>query len=133
MSKPRVFLSYSNQDRQFASAVAQELRSSGIFAYDPETEIKPGHEWRKSIMKGIKDADTVVVLVTQPHVAASSWIGYEVGSASAMGKDVLVVKPSTFSAGDLPRDLSGYRVLDFEPSSPGGLAKALVSRLAPAA
>lgn len=133
MNRPRVFLSYPNQDRKLAAEVGRELSRLGVSSYDPDTELKAGDDWRKAIMKGIRESDAVVVFVTEPRLAASSWIGYEVGSASALGKDVFVMKPAAFSMSDLPSDLTASYVLDFDVSSPSDTARALASRLRVAA
>jgi hypothetical protein len=128
--KNRVFLSYSQRDRDLATAFRQELKKLGVSTFDPVKDLKAGTEWRKAIMDGIRQSDWVVVLWTRPQTAESTWIGYEVGSASALGKDIVVMKPTSYSASDLPSDLAGWRTLDFEPSSPNKMAKTLVSSLA---
>ncbi|HEY4941381.1 MAG TPA: toll/interleukin-1 receptor domain-containing protein [Rhizomicrobium sp.] len=125
----QVFLSYTHRDKTLVAAVERELKKLGVTAFNPGGDIKPGEDWRKSVMKAIKLSDLVVVFLADPTTVASSWIGYEVGSASALGKDVVVMKPSSFSVGDLPSDLAGWRTLDFDPARPAKTAKALASSL----
>ena len=83
-------------------------------------------------MDGIRRSDWIVVLMTQPYRVVSDWIGYEVGSASALGKDIVVMKPSSFSANDLPSDLAGWRMIDFDAASPDKMARTFVSSMAAA-
>lgn len=131
--KHQIFLSYSSRDRALAAALGRELKKLGVSAFSPEGDMKPGEDWSKTVMEAIRKSNQVVVLLTEPYMAAASWIGYEVGSASALGKDIVVMKPSSFSVGDLPSDLAGWRMIDFDPASPDRAARTLVSNLAPAA
>src|SRR5262245_28024232 len=125
--KNRIFLSYSQYDRNVAAALKDELNKLGATSFDPVEDLKSGTDYRQGIMYGIRQSDWVVVLLTRPYVTESSWIGYEVGSATALGKDIVVMKPTSYSASDLPTNLSGWRTLDFEPSLPNQTAKTLVS------
>jgi hypothetical protein len=127
----RVFLSYSMRDKKLVASIERELKKLNVSTYNP-TNLKPGAEWRKSITEAIRKSDSVVVFVTEPN-APSSWIGYEVGSASALGKQVLVAKSNSLSASDLPTDLSAWQMVDFDPSSPSKTARTLASSLAVAA
>lgn len=130
--KPRIFLSYSQRDRAVAEAVARELEKLGVTAFNPDREQKPGGDWRTTIMDGIRRSDQVAV-IWNPNVSPSDWMNYEVGSASALGKDIVVMKPADLSASDLPGELAGWQTLDLDPASPGKIARLLASNLAPAA
>ena len=128
----RVFLSYSRRDRAAAAGVARALQKLGITAFDPEREVKPGDNWRTTIMDGIRRSDQVAV-IWNPSSGPADWLNYEVGSASALGKEIVVLKPADFSSGDLPGELGGWRIIDFDPAAPDRTAKALASSLASAA
>ena len=128
--KRRIFLSHSGRDQALAGSLRRALGKLGVSAFSAEHDLKPGDDWSKSVLDAIRRSDQVVVLLTEPGSAAASWIGYEVGSASALGKDVVVMKPSSFAMRDLPNDLVGWRTIDFDPNSPDKTAKALVSSLA---
>jgi len=127
--KHRIFLSYSAQDRKLATPLERALERLGVSAFNPADDVKVGSDWREAILDGISKSDRLVVLLTQPHVAADTWTGYEVGAAIAMGKDVVVMKPSNFSIADLPEDLASWRMLDVDRSSPEKMALALVSSI----
>jgi TIR domain/Nucleoside 2-deoxyribosyltransferase len=129
MTKYRIFLSYSAQDRKLVTALERALERLGVSAFNPADDVKAGSDWREAILDGIRKSDRVVVLLTQPHVAAHTWTGYEVGAATALGKEVVVMKPSDFSIADLPGDLASWRTLDVDPSSPEKMALALVSSM----
>ena len=126
----RVFLSFSKRDRKIAAALERELKKLGISAFNSDDELKEGSDWRKEVNAAIRKSDMVVVVLGEPDEVAGGWIGYEVGSATALGKDVVVMKPSSYSVGDLPVDLAGWRTLDFDPARPDKAARTLVSSLA---
>jgi len=128
--KSQVFLSYSSRDRQFATALRRALKKLNVSTFDPEVEMKAGADWRKTVLDGIRQTQLALVLLREPSLAGIDWISYEVGTANALGKDIIVMKPAAFSAQDLPSDLSGWRMLDLDPSSPEKTAKILVSSLA---
>jgi hypothetical protein len=127
--KHRVFLSYSSQDRKLATALGRALEKLGVSAFNQADDVKAGSDWRAAFLDGIRRSDWVVVVLTQPHLAAHTWTGYEVGAAIALGKDVVVMKPSDFSITDLPGDLASWRTIDVDPSSPEKMALALVSSM----
>jgi len=131
----QVFLSYSssNRDREIARVVALELKKLGVSSFDPSQDLKAGEDWRKSILNAIRKTEALFVFVTEPFATASSWMGYEIGTANAFGKNVVVVKSPSISAGDLPTDLASWRMVDFDPSSPASTARTLASSLAIAA
>lgn len=129
--KHNIFISHSLKDRDLAETMVKALRKHDVSVFN-DTAIKPGNRWRSSITDAIRDSAVVLVLWT-PHSKTSDWVNYEVGFASGLGKNVIVLKPSSFSVSDLPVDLAGWRVVDFDPASPDKAAKSLVSELASAA
>jgi hypothetical protein len=127
MTKQTVFLSYSFRDKKVANALERALEEKGFATFDPAKNVRRGSDIRKAVIEGMRKSNWVIVLQTQPRTASSSWIGYEVGSAGALGKDIVIMKPNSFSAADLPSDLSGLRVFDFDPASPSEGVNELVS------
>lgn len=131
--KPQIFLSYSNRDRALAASLERELKKLGVSAVTPETLVKPGSNWSKAVLDGIRKSNLVAVFLTEPSSASSSWIGYEVGSARALEKNIVIMKSPSFSSQDIPSDLAGWRLVDFDPAVPSLTAKTLVSNLGVAA
>lgn len=92
----KVFLSYANQDRDFAESIKPELTailSAGqheIDVFDVQSDLNPGEDWRQAIKSAIDDASTVVI-VSSPASDTSQWVNYEAGMADALGKDIVIV------------------------------------------
>jgi hypothetical protein len=128
----RVFLSYSSRDEKLVASIARELKKLNVSTFKP-SNLRAGADTRKTITDAIRKSDSLVVFVTEPYARSSGWTGYEVGSASAFGKQVLVAKPNSLSTSDLPTDLASWQMVDIDPESPSKTAKSLVSSLAMAA
>jgi hypothetical protein len=59
----------------------------------------------------------------------SGWMGYEVGSASALGKDIVVLKPQSLSVRDLSAEIGTLPMIDFDQTTPETAAKKIVAVL----
>lgn len=130
MSKPSVFISSSQRDASLAQGVESALERLGFDAFNPARELQAGGNWRKAIHAAIKRADAVVMLVASPQTVTSSWALYEVGMAEALGKQVMVLLPNTFSVTELPADIASSQIVDFDPKAPDRAAHDIVARLA---
>ncbi len=129
--KNRVFLSYAHRDKGLAAKFQRELKKRGMDAFRLEEDAKPGTDIRRAVVDGFRQSDFIVVLLSSPTTATSSWISYEIGSASALGNDVYLMKSPSYSVTDLPAEFSGLRMIDLDPALPGNAAEALISSLAP--
>jgi hypothetical protein len=128
----KLFLSYTDRDAKLGGEFKSALEKQGVDTLD-YSHVRPGENWREKIIDGIKEADAVVVFVGSPAHLGSGWAGYEVGSASALDKDVWVLKPKFLSMTDLPADLKGYRTIDIDPAAPDKAVRSLILRTKTAA
>ena len=130
---PKIFLSYSHQDAELAGGLRTALERLGAQTFDPSANVRAGDDIRKKIIEGIKKSDFVLLLVSSDAGSFRSWADYEVGSASALDKDVWVMKPNSLSIRDLPINFAGFHTLDFDPKAPDKAAKRLLSSVKAAA
>lgn len=92
----KIFLSYAHQDRDLVQAVVEALRkhkivtAEHVIAVDPEKDIHPGENVREWIKGAISSASKVVIIASD-NSAASQWVNYEAGMATALGKPIVVV------------------------------------------
>jgi len=89
-SKLRVFISYSRDDLDFADQLFAAL---GLAGFDPAIDrhgISGGEEWRLRLGGLIREADTVV-FVLSPSSAGSDMCAWEVEEAARLGKRILPV------------------------------------------
>jgi hypothetical protein len=117
-----IFLSYANEDREMARAVAGLLESAGCTVWW-DRRIPAGRTWRSMIEEALREMRCMVVLWST-HSVDSDWVKEEAEEARALGKLIPVliepVKPPvgfrSIQAADLTdwngsRDALGARQL----------------------
>ena len=129
MTKPSVFISYSRRDAELGQRVEIALRHLGLEALNPERELGPGEDWRKSIQSAIKRSDVVITLASTPQ-SLRSWTSYEAGVAAALGKRVILLIPSKYPVTELPAEFASTQIVEFDPQAPERAAHDIASRLA---
>jgi len=76
---PQIFISYHHSDRKWADQLEKHLRvlarSRALTLWD-DSMIKPGQNWRSSMIDALDNA-TVAVLLVSPDYLASDWIRHE--------------------------------------------------------
>jgi hypothetical protein len=86
-----LFLSYSREDKELANDLEQWLRECEVFLdVGVEDGISVGSEWEDAIYQALKDADGIVVLVTQNSIE-SKWCFAEITIARLLGKEILPI------------------------------------------
>lgn len=112
----KVFISYSSQDRGVATDLASAISLLGHYVL-PESPVVPGTEWRSNLIEGMKDAEVIVVLLTD-NSTNSPYFQSEVASARVMtripGKSMLLI-PVIWDRVGLPnqiRDIQALLALD---------------------
>src|SRR5262245_19486624 len=86
--KLRVFISYSRDDLYFANQLDAALKAYGFECFIDREGISGGEEWKQRLGNLIRDADTVV-FVLSPTSARSEICAWEVGEAARLGKRIL--------------------------------------------
>lgn len=79
MSSPlpnEVFLSHAHQDRQFADAWAEVVRSQGIPVWYSKANILGAQQWHDEIGAALQRCDWFA-LVLSPHAVESQWVKRE--------------------------------------------------------
>ena len=84
-----IFLSYANEDRESARAVAGLLESAGCTVWW-DRRIPAGRTWRSMIEEALRDMRCMVVLWSS-HSVDSDWVKEEAEEARAVGKLVPVL------------------------------------------
>jgi tetratricopeptide (TPR) repeat protein len=88
--KLRVFISYSRDDFAFADQLVAALAVTGFEPTIDRHEISGGEDWKRRLSGLIREADTVV-FVLSPASAQSSICAWEVDEAARLGKRILPV------------------------------------------
>ena len=84
-----IFLSYANEDREVARAVAGLLESAGCTVWW-DRRIPAGRTWRSMIEEALRDMRCMVVLWSS-HSVDSDWVKEEAEEARALGRLVPVL------------------------------------------
>jgi len=127
MSKPKVFISYSHADSDWAREFAQSLSRRGVDVWLDQSEIQIGDSLRDAIEKGLRESDLIVALIN-PESLKRPALFFELGAALGMGKRIVGVVPKGFDASQLPQSLRLRRYL--VKGSPETTADLLVSEAA---
>ena len=77
-----VFISYSSEDRDLATAIAEELRRAfnpTILKLTIDVEFSLGSNWRDRLKANLDDTDILLVVATGKQKVSHSFTGFEVG------------------------------------------------------
>ena len=118
--KLNVFISYSRDDLAFADQLDAALGLAGFDTTIDRHGISGGEEWKKRLGALIRDADTVV-FVLSPSSARSKICAWEVEEAVRLGKRILPVLCRPLEGASPPPQLAALNYIFFyaEPKSPG--------------
>ena len=87
-ANPRVFISYSSEDKSVAETVCAGLESRGIPCWIAPRDVRPGQNWGGSIVKSIAAAK-VMVLVFSRHTNNSRHVMNEIERAVSHGVTIV--------------------------------------------
>jgi len=123
----RIFISYSKKDSPFAHKLADDLAAAGFEVWI-DRSIGGGEEWRASIMKNLKAANKVVVVVS-PHSLESEWVRHEGSLAYGWKKKLYPILIAPIDS--LPPWMEEYQYIDFVAASYTEALATLVRTLTP--
>ena len=127
-----VFISYSRDDLTFADQLDATLRIGGFDTTLDRHGISGGEEWQLRLGNLIRDADTVVFVLT-PKSARSDICAWEVREAVRVGKRIIPVLSGPLDGATPPPELAALNYIHFypEPKTPGsGFGPGLVELVA---
>lgn len=111
-----IYFSYAHADAAIAQQLASLIAKAGYHVFIDSTVLSPGSDWRKALLSALKDADAVVVLVSENSVKSDYVIG-EIGTALAFagesGEKLII--PIFYQDVEIPRviaDIQGVRLKD---------------------
>jgi WD40 repeat protein len=118
--KPNVFISYSRDDHYFADQLVAALDLHNFEIAIDRHGISGGEDWQNRLGNLIRDADTVVFLLS-PSSARSDICRWEVKQAVSLGKRIIPALCRPLEDAVVPPELSarGYIFLYDEPHFPG--------------
>jgi hypothetical protein len=89
-AKLSVFISYSRDDLDFADELEAALRACGFGTSLDRHSISGGEEWKRRLESLIRQADTIVFILS-PSSTTSSTCSWEVETAAGLGKRIVPI------------------------------------------
>lgn len=103
MSKPAVFISYSQSDRGWAQEFVKSLQDRGLSVWSDQN-IRAGDLLLPALEKGLRESSVFVFLIT-PDTLRRQNLFFEIGAAFAMGKSVVPILSADVDPSELPPPL----------------------------
>lgn len=110
MGKPKVFISYSRRDVDWARSFAEALKQRGVIVWFDEFDVQPGESLRDALESALRNSDVLVALVDAEYPSKPAVL-FELGAAIGMGKKVVAIVPKGLDPTSLPLDLRLRRYL----------------------
>ena len=110
--KLKVFVSYSRKDAAFADQLVSGLELCGFDAYLDKYDIAPGKSWEDRLGGLIRDADTVV-FVLSPSSVASKHCEWEVAETVGLSKRLLPIVWQRVPDNEVPEQLRRLNYIFF--------------------
>lgn len=119
-----IFMSYSRRELGFVDDLVSKLEGEDYNVWLDYRALVPGAPWNVQIDKGLKDADTVLLVVSKAALA-SEYVALEWHHFLETKKRFILL---IFEAVDLPKELEQFEWVDFRGNYNAGL-KELFSQL----
>lgn len=120
----KVFLSYSNADREIARKIANRLHSQGVNVWFDQYEFQVGDSIVQTIQRAIYASDYLIVLLS-PNSVDSRWVKHELNITLAREfatRDVTLL-PVLIEDCRIPSILASRKYLDLRSNFEEGLTK----------
>ena len=128
-AKVKVFLAFDAADRAEAERLIRELELRG-FEVVTDRDLPHGGNWKAEVERRVREADTVLVLVSARSVA-SSIAQITASIVSSESKSVQSIAIGNVDSGALPRELTKNPVIPFpEAARPGDSFERIATAIA---
>lgn len=127
MLPKEVFLSHLSRDRQFATALAEELRRYGVPVWYSQTNILGAQEWHDEIGAALHRCDWFV-LILSPNSVKSTWVKNELLFSlnhSRSKNSIVPVLYKNCKYEKLSWTLANFQIIDFRQSLTDGYRELL--------
>jgi hypothetical protein len=77
----KVFISYGREDQKAAERLCAELQNMGIDVWFDRISLRAGERWKTSIVKAIREVDSVVILLSKHSASRRGFLNKEIREA----------------------------------------------------
>lgn len=129
MKEKKIFVSYSHQDRDFASKVASDLSRRGLVIFDPSNDLNAGDEVFEQLNYLFQSSDSVVVLLSK-KLFESKYFKFEYSRDffEAAEKRKINIVPVLIEKCLVPSEFLAYEVFDLTKNYEKSIEK-LINKL----
>lgn len=118
-TKPRVFISYSHEDAEFAMKLVDDLTKIGVKPVIDRLELKVGDDIKAGIDRLIESCPYVITILSR-NSKSSEWTNKEALQALKRDKRVL---PVVLDLESIPEELSGIYYANFSVDYGAGFSE----------
>lgn len=115
----RIFVSYSSDDRWFATLLLDRLANRPNVSVFATQNLSAAGDYRLTLKEELRAAGAFLVLLS-PRSVESNWVLYELGAAWALGKPIVAVLTDPAVRPKIPVEAHQLSVVHVEdPKEPG--------------
>ncbi|HYX22635.1 MAG TPA: toll/interleukin-1 receptor domain-containing protein [Thermoanaerobaculia bacterium] len=110
MNEPKVFISYSRDDAEWARRFAEALRKQSVEVWLDTWQIHAGEPLRDAIEAGLRGSDAIVSILSESNAQRPNVL-FELGVALGAGKLLIPIIPADLEGSSVPFGLRSRRYL----------------------
>ena len=114
--KLTVFISYSRSDQQFADRLVAALEGRGVKCLIDRRDLEYGEKWQAVLRDFIRQADTVVYIVS-PRSVGSQWCRWEAAEVAKLSKRLVPLVLEHVPPEELPPEIGTVHLMPFGPDT----------------
>lgn len=121
----RIFVSYSSDDRRFATLLLGRLANHPEVSVFATQNLSAAGDYRLRLKEELLSAGAFLILLS-PRSVKSNWVLYELGAAWALEKPIVVVLTDPSLQSKIPVEAHQLSVVHLEdPNEPGAVNRIL--------
>lgn len=129
----RIFLCHASGDKGRVRDLYHRLRADGLAPWLDEEDLLPGQDWEREIRRAVRNADIVLVCLSQQSVVRKGYVQKEIRIALDVADEqpegTIFIIPARLEACEVPERLRPLHWVDlFEPRGYERLLEALRQR-----
>jgi hypothetical protein len=129
MAQPKIFVSHSHDDDEFAEKLVKDLNVAGAKAWLDKNEIGAG-DFQARINKALADCEWFLLVLSR-NALASTWVQQEVNAANARKhlrqiQNLIFIQAAPLRHDELPPLWQVYNIYDARADYKGALNSALM-------
>ena len=110
MSGPKVFISYSSDDAEWARRFAEALQKQSVDVWLDTWQIHVGEPLRDAMEAGLRSSDAIVSILSRANAQRPDVL-FELGVALGTGKLLIPIIPADLEGSSVPFGLRNRRYL----------------------